>query len=318
MDKRTESKRRLSPLTIAIIALSVLIVAEGAFLLLHRGSDAGAAGGASAAAGADAAASDGAGDASADADAPADAAGSAAGQSADGSTDSKGDDKAKNGGSKSADKSGSGGTNAQTPVQTPAVEIPEQNKGKPYAAAIAYLQNYLSSPTQTTLSYLLGGELTGDQMARFLPAALTLSGQSFEEIQAQMSADLNLPQGAATLVVTNETPLSQEDLSAAAAQMQVQLDNYTAVSESFRDYKSFNANEWEQLGAQFGISGTEAKQLVLSIGDSAAAMADRLTGVSVTEGYDVTLQAGNGEILQVKVFCINGKWVTAAFFDTQI
>lgn len=326
MDKHTKPKRRISTSMIIIIALAVIILAEGAFLLLHRSPGGSAGGEASAAAGTDAASADGAdaddgssdaavtGSTSSDASKPDDSA-----QSGD---STKSSDKAKStesgkSGSKASGKSGSG-ADAPAPVQTPAVTIPEQNKSKPYAAAIGILQNYMSSPSPATLGYLLGGEFTGDQMTRFLPAILTLSGQSFEQMQTQISAALNLPQNASKLVIVSETKLTQDQLSAASAQIKEQLENYQAISESFKEYKSYNTSEWEQLGAQFNISGTEAKSLILGIGDSATAMADRISGANISDGYDVTLQADTGEAIQVKVFCIGGKWVTGAFFDTQI
>ena len=313
MEKKSESKRRLNPRTILIIVLAVIVLAEGAFLLLHRPADRPDNGASAAGSAADGGTADG----------PDDSAGTSggetgeSGESGDGSGDVAGTtpDSGETGdGKKASDKSGG----AQTPAQTPAVVIPEQNKGKPYANAVGILQNYIQSPSVATLSYLLGGELTGDQMQRFIPAVMTLSGQTFEQLQAQMTADLDLPQGATALVVTNETPLTAEQLSAAASKMTAQTENYRAISDSFREYKSYNNSEWEELGAMFGLSGADARTMILNIGDSATAMADRMDGAAISQGYELTLQAGNGAAFLVKVYCINGKWVTGAFFDTQI
>ena len=319
-EKKTKTGRGMNWRTVVIVLLALIVLAEGAFLLLNRRSGPAASG--TEASAADQSGADDSGDGGTDADtAPddgdvsGDASGSAATPDPNGGGQTGGTDA---GGTAGTGGAAGGGSGTQAPIPTPAVVIPDENKGKPYAGAIGILQNYVKSPSVGTLGYLMGGEVCGDQMQRFVTSTLMMSGQSFEQLQTQMNTSLDLPQGATSLVVTGETPLTQEQLTNARNQLRQQEDQYRALGEAYAEYKSLNDTEWEQLGSSFGMSGPDFKKVVLDLGDSASAMASRLSGADITEGYTVTLQTNTGVAIQTAVYCIGGKWVTNAFFDTQI
>lgn len=304
MDKK-KSPRRINYRIVAIVVLALVVLAESAFLLLHRGKDAGASGAGSAAQSASAAANtDGTASDSPDAqssDDPADA--------SDGSADPDASDAPQSG----ADNSGS----TQQPTQTPAVVIPPENKDKAYAAAVGAIASYAKSPSVATLAYVLGGELTGDQMQRFLPALLTMSGSSAELLEQEVNTDLALPEGTNSLIVTAEQALSPDQISAAREKLQdIQL-SFSTMGELANEVRTYSDADWEEFGAQLDMSGPDAKKLFSDLTGSSNAIAAALSGAEISEAYQVTLKSNTGDTMVTNVYCINGKWVTAAFFDMQ-
>ena len=303
----TGNRRKLSPRMIVILALALIVLAEGAFLLLHRksgGTDAGA-DTAAAAESTEPAQENGS------AQAEASAAPEAGKTETTPAPSETADEKA---GSKQAESKDGG---AQAPAQTPAVTIPPENRGKAYAGAIAGLENYVKSPSAGTIAYLLGGELLGEQMQRFLPALLTLSGQGTDLMQAELDAAFGLPAGTTALTITGEQALGADDLNTAREQLRKLEQSFAAIAESFSEYSAFTDEEWKSIGSQLSLSGADAKRLIREIADSAGAMAQQLSGTDVTDGYAVALKTNTGATTATNVYCIAGKWVTSAFFNME-
>ena len=304
-----KNKHRLTPRTIAIIVLAVVVLAEGAFLLLRRKPD-------SSAAGKDAAVSasaspetqqDADGDGKAD-DAEVSPDGSDAPEVSTAPDDKKSDEK-------KPDNQNSDNKNA--PAQTPAVSVPPENQGKAYAGEIAVLANYAKSPTEGTIAYLLGGELLGEQMQKFLPALLNMSGQTVEALQAELDTALNLPTGTTSLTITGEQALSADDINDAREQVRTLQKSFAAIAAEFADYPSFTDADWASIGSDLGISAADAKRMLTDITTSSETMSGLLSGADVTEGYRVTLTTNTGATMQTNVYCIAGKWVTSAFFNLE-
>ena len=296
MDQKSENRRRLNPRTIAIIVLALVVLAEGAFLLLHRRSD----------------------DAGS-----ADAAASTAAESADGSetadpqesgSDTEQDPSAEKG-EASPDNQQSGG--AQPPAQTPTPSIPPENTGKAYAGAIAALANYAKAPNEATLGYLLGGELLGDQMQIFLPALLGMSGQGVDALRTEMDAALGLPAGTTSLTITGEQALPADEISAARERLRTIEQSFSAIVTGFSEYTGYSDSDWASIGSQLGISGAEAKRMISDLTTSSKTMEGLLVGSDISEGYLVTLKTNSGATMQTNVYCISGKWVTTAFFNME-
>ena len=302
MDRK--EKQRLNSRSILIIVLALIVLAEGAFLLLHRKDASGSAGGTAAAA----AEPDGKQDAG---DQP----------SGDGSPAPDGGDKTA-AEKKDADQPGAsaapdGDGTAQAPSQTPPPEIPKENKGKPYAGAIAAISNYMKAPSEATLAYLLGGELAGEQMQRFIPALFDMSGGTEEMLRSELIADLDLPADAATLKITDERALSQDQLRTAHEKLQEIQLSFSGMGGLADEIKGYSDAEWAEFGSQLGLSGADAKRLLTELTSSAGSIASLLSGASITEGYQVTLNSDSGATTVTNVYCIGGNWVTSAFFDMQ-
>lgn len=298
-----KSPRRINFRIIAIIILSLIVLGEGAFLLLHRGGDAGSSGADAAAAGTSDApqngGTDGAGAQASDApDADPDA-----------SADPAASDTPQNGGTESG--------SVQQPVPTPAVVIPPENKDKAYASAIGAVASCAKSPSVGTLAYVLGGELTGDQMQRFLPALLTMSGSSLELLEQEVNTDLDLPEGTTSLVITDERALSQDQINAAREKLQDMHISFSTMGELANEVRSYTDADWQEFGSQLNMSGPDAKKMFSDLTGSANAISSTLTGAEISEAYQVTLKSNTGDTMVTNVYCINGKWVTSAFFDMQ-
>lgn len=299
-----------TPLEIAMLALAVLILLEGVYLVFLK----------SAAAKQNAA--------EPEAQSAAQTAAPADGEAQDASESAPDADSADTPDASAAPAETSGGSDgesssepdsdsAQAPVQTPKVTIPPENKDKPYAGAIAVLSNYAKSPSAGTLAYLLGGEMLGEQMQRFLPALITMSGTSADAMIDEMDDVLDLPEGTTSLKITGAQPLSAEEISSAREQVRTMETSFAAMSDGFSDTNSFTEDEWAAIGASLGLSGSQAKRLLNELADSSRAMANLLSGADVTEGYCVTLRTNTGATTQTDVYCIGGKWVTKSFFDMQ-
>ena len=323
MDQNNERKRRLSPRMIAILVLALIVLAEGAFLLLHRRQTGGTTDQTVAAsAKPDEAAPDGdkadAQDTAADATAAPQATDSA-GQTKPDSTDKSGSKSgdSKSDGSKSDGNKSDGNSSNQAPTETPAVSIPPENREKPYAAAIAALANYAKTPSEGTLAYLLGGELMGAEMQKFLPALLTMSGQSVDLLYTQMDAAMELPEKTTALTITDAQPLSETDVSTARDRVRTMETSFSAIAQSFNDYAAFTDDEWASIGKQLGLSGAEAKQMISDLTTSSRTMAGLLKDADISEAYLVTMKTDTGETAQTNVYCISGKWVTTAFFNME-
>lgn len=323
MDQNNNRKRKLSPRMIAILVLALIVLAECAFLLLHHKPAAGAG-----AAQTDVSASSAPDDAaSAAAKEPAQDAGSettaapqttaSADQTQKSSSDKSGSksDNSANTGSPSGTSAPSGASPA--PAQSPAVSVPPENKDKPYAAAIAVLEGYAKEPSVTALASLLGGELLGDQMQKFLPALLDMSGQDVKLLYTQMDAAMELPENTKSLSITNAQPLSAEDVSKAQERVAAMQTSFSAISEGFNDYVSFTDTEWDSIGSQLGLTGAEAKQMIADLTTSSKTMADLLNGAEISEAYLVTMQTNTGAAAKTNVYCIAGRWVTSAFFNME-
>ena len=306
MKKSTRS--RPSPLEIAMLALAVLILLEGVFLVYLKSAAAEKGAAAGEAQSAAQTAAFGGGDAQENAD-PAESANapdaSAQPEETDAGTQSEQDASAPDAGG------------VQSPVQTPKVTIPPENKDKPYAAAIAALSNYAKSPSLGTLSYLLGGELLSEQMQRFLPALITMSASSADMMIEEMDAVLDLPEGTTSLTITGAQPLSAEALSDAREHVRTMETNYAAIADGFSDTSHFSDDDWAAIGRDLGLSGSQAKRLMAELADSSRAMAGLLSGADVTEGYALSLKTNTGAAAQTNVYCIGGKWVTSAFFNME-
>lgn len=306
MDKETnnEKKRRLSPRMIVIIALALVVLSEGAFLLLRRkpsGADA---------SGPDAAA------VSAEPGSATGEEGSAttAAPDASGTPESSAKSEEKSGDKKSDSKD----SGAEAPVQTPAVTIPPENQGKAYAGAIAVMANYAKNPSEATLAYLMGGDLLGEPMQRFLPALLTMGGQTMDVMKTEMDAALNLPEGTTALTITGEQALGADALSAAREQLRVMETSFAAIAESFSGCEAFTDDEWNAIGSELGLSAADAKRLLTEITASSKTMAGLLSGTDVTEGYAVAMKTNTGADMATNVYCVAGKWVTNAFFNIEL
>ena len=286
-----ENKRRLSPRVIVILVLALVVLAEGAFLLLHRspgGTDAGAAA-------ASAAPAEQEQDAQPSVSAAPEETASETSSAPDGKSDSS----------------------AQSPAQTPVGTNKPESPVKPYAGVITLLENYVKSPTEDSIAHLLGGELLGDQMQRFLPALLTMSGQDTGLMKAELDASFGLPAGTAALTVAGDRALSNAELNDAREQVRTLEQSFASIADGFSEYSAFTDADWNAVGSQLGLSGADAKRLIAEIGDSAAAMAQLLSGADVTGGYAVTLKTNSGETAATNVYCVAGKWVTSAFFNME-
>lgn len=324
MDQNNERKRRLSPRMIAILVLALIVLAEGAFLLLHHKQTGGSSTDQTVAASTkpDETASD---DDKADApDTAADATADpqttdSADQTKTDSTDKSGSKSgdSKSDGSKSDGNKSDGNSSNQAPTETPAVSIPPENREKPYAAAIAALANYAKTPSEGTLAYLLGGELMGAEMQKFLPALLTMSGQSVDLLYTQMDAAMELPEKTTALTITDAQPLSETDVSTARDRVRTMETSFSAIAQSFNDYAAFTDDEWASIGKQLGLSGAEAKQMISDLTTSSRTMAGLLKDADISEAYLVTMKTDTGETAQTNVYCISGKWVTTAFFNME-
>ena len=318
MDQNNERKRRLSPRMIAILVLALIVLAEGAFLLLHHKQTGGSSTDQTVAASTkpDETAPDGD-----KADAPDTAADTAAPQTTDSAgqtkTDSTDKSDSKPGDSKSDGSNSGSDTSNQAPTETPAVSIPPENREKPYAAAIAALANYAKTPSEGTLAYLLGGELMGAEMQKFLPALLTMSGQSVDLLYTQMDAAMELPDKTTALTITDAQPLSETDVSTARDRVRTMETSFSAIAQSFNDYAAFTDDEWASIGKQLGLSGAEAKQMISDLTTSSRTMAGLLQDADISEAYLVTMKTNTGETAQTNVYCIGGKWVTTAFFNME-
>ena len=319
MDQNNERKRRLSPRMIAILVLALIVLAEGAFLLLHHKQTGGSSTDQTVAASTkpDETAPDGD-----KADAPDTAAdATAAPQTTDSAgqtkTDSTDKSDSKPGDSKSDGSNSGSDTSNQAPTETPAVSIPPENREKPYAAAIAALANYAKTPSEGTLAYLLGGELMGAEMQKFLPALLTMSGQSVDLLYTQMDAAMELPDKTTALTITDAQPLSETDVSTARDRVRTMETSFSAIAQSFNDYAAFTDDEWASIGKQLGLSGAEAKQMISDLTTSSRTMAGLLKDADISEAYLVTMKTDTGETAQTNVYCISGKWVTTAFFNME-
>ena len=330
MDQNNESKRKLSPRMIAILVLALIVLAECAFLLLHHRQNPGAG-----AARTDvSAASAPAATASAGEKEPAPDAGSqttAAPQttaSAD-QTQKSGSDKSgskSENGSKDSSKTGSdtanvvidpSGSASPAPAQSPAVSVPPENKDKPYAAAIAALEGYAREPSETALASLLGGELLGEQMQKFLPALLDMSGQDVMLLYTQMDAAMELPENTTSLTITDAQPLSTGDIDTAQERVRTMQSSFSAISQGFSDYVGFTESEWDSIGSQLGLTGAEAKRMISDLTTSSKTMAELLNGAEISEAYLVTMKTNTGATAQTNVYCIAGRWVTTAFFNME-
>ena len=304
------NKNRPTPLEIAMLALAVLILLEGVYLVFLK----------SAAAKQNAA--------EPEAQSAAQTAAPADGEAQDASESAPDADSADTPDASAAPAETSGGSDgesssepdsdsAQAPVQTPKVTIPPENKDKPYAGAIAVLSNYAKSPSAGTLAYLLGGEMLGEQMQRFLPALITMSGTSADAMIDEMDTVLALPEGTTSLTITDAQPLPAEEIDSAREQVRAIETSYAAMAEGFSDTASFSDDDWAAIGRQLGLSGSQARRLLRELADSSGAMAGLLSGADVTEGYLVTLKTNTGAAAQTSVYCIAGKWVTSAFFNME-
>ena len=300
-------RSRPSALQIAMLALAVLILLEGLFLLHLK----------SAAAEQGAAAPEAQSTAQAAASGDGNAQESASGAESSDAPDASAPPEETPAGSEGENASASGSGSAQAPVQTPKVTIPPENKGKPYAGAIAALSNYAKSPSAGTLAYLLGGEALGEQMQRFLPALITMSGSSADMMIDEMNTVLALPEGTTSLTITDAQPLPAEEIDSAREQVRAIETSYAAMAEGFSDTASFSDDDWAAIGRQLGLSGSQAKRLLNELADSSRAMAGLLSGADVTEGYLVSLKTNTGAAAQTSVYCIGGKWVTSAFFNME-
>ena len=308
MEKK--KKKALNLRASLIILLALIVLGEGIFLLTHRKGGSPAANDSAAASGAPA---DGQESASGDGQPSADAS-----SAPDADAASETDKKSSDADPKASDtQDASGNSGSQAPAQTPPVEIPPENKDKAYAGAVAALSNYMKSPSAATLAYVLGGELAGGQMQRFLPALFTMSGGSEEMLRAELTADLDIPEGTASLTIAGEQALSKEELQSASQKLQDIKLSFSSMGDLADQVKSFSDADWEEFGAQLNLAGPQAKELFTELTGSANSIASLLTDAKVSEGYQVTLKSNTGASTVTNVYCINGKWVTSAFFDMQ-
>ena len=303
----TEKKTKRNPLTILIVVLALIVLAEGIFLLANRKNAAPA--DPVAASGAPADNQNGSpadGQPSDDASgAPDNGAGSAGGDKNDADPNA----------SAAPDNGADSGSAA--PAQTPPIEIPPENRDKAYAGAVGALSNYTKSPSTATLAYVLGGELVGEQMQKFLPALFTMSGGNEETIRDELAADLDITTGTTSLTVAGEKALSAEQLQSASDKLKDMEASFSSMGALADEVKSFTDSDWNEFGSQLNLSGPQAKQLFMDLTSSSSAIAGMLSGAKITEGYQLTLKSNTGDTTVTNVYCINGKWVTSAFFDMQ-
>ena len=308
MEKK--EKKALNLRASLIILLALIVLGEGVFLLTHRKGGSPAENDSDAASGAPADGQESAsGDSqpSAEASSAPDAAAESGNEKKSSGTDPKASDK--------QDTSGNSGS--QTPAPTPPVEIPPENKGKAYAGVVGALSNYIKSPSAATLAYVLGGEFAGDQMQRFLPALFTMGGVGEEMLRTELTADLDIPEGTTSLTIAGEQALSKEELQSANQKLQDTKLSFSSIGDLADQVKNFSDSDWEEFGAQLNLTGPQAKELFTELTGSANSIASLLTDAKVSEGYQVTLKANTGASTVTNVYCINGKWVTSAFFDMQ-
>ena len=166
--------------------------------------------------------------------------------------------------------------------------------------------------------YLMGGDLLGEPMQRFLPALLTMGGQTMDVMKTEMDAALNLPEGTTALTITGEQALGADALSAAREQLRVMETSFAAIAESFSGCEAFTDDEWNAIGSELGLSAADAKRLLTEITASSKTMAGLLSGTDVTEGYAVTMKTNTGADMATNVYCVAGKWVTNAFFNIEL
>ena len=202
-------------------------------------------------------------------------------------------------------------TPEETAVQTP----PREPISGEYDDAIAEMQALYQSPSLESYSAMTGGAFLSEEIAAYYGAILEVTGAD----EQTLLSDLGLAATDTTIIVTQEQPMTDEQL----AEYRARLGEMAAAYETWLTERgAFSDADWDALAANMeNATGAQLKETFQKMQPAVASAQAKLAAANLSEGKILTCIATAADGTQsenvVPMLCIDGSWVSEAVFSSM-